>query len=119
VARCGRRRDVRRDLAHQRGDARHSRRRRCGRCRRGREGGAAPGRLDVIRHFASWADKIEVAGCHRLAAQLRAGGVWINGPGAPDARLPWGGLKASGIGRELRFAGIEGTTEEKTVTITF
>jgi acyl-CoA reductase-like NAD-dependent aldehyde dehydrogenase len=60
-----------------------------------------------------------VARCHRLAAQLRAGGVWINGPGTPDARLPWGGLKASGIGRELRFAGIEGTTEEKTVTITF
>ncbi|MDX6600058.1 MAG: hypothetical protein QOE87_3945 [Gaiellales bacterium] len=40
-------------------------------------------------------------------------------PGAPDARLPWGGLKTSGIGRELRFAGIEGNTEEKTVTITF
>ena len=56
---------------------------------------------------------------HRLAGRLRAGGVWINGPGAPDARLPWGGLKASGIGRELGWAGIEGNTEEKTVTITF
>jgi acyl-CoA reductase-like NAD-dependent aldehyde dehydrogenase len=46
-------------------------------------------------------------------------GSWINGPGAPDARLPWGGLKTSGMGRELGFAGIEGNTEEKTVTITF
>jgi betaine-aldehyde dehydrogenase len=33
--------------------------------------------------------------------------------------LPWGGLKTSGMGRELGFAGIEGNTEEKTVTITF
>lgn len=64
-----------------------------------------------------WTQNLSEA--HRLAAQLRAGGVWINGPGAPDARLPWGGLKTSGIGRELGFAGIEANTEEKTVTITF
>jgi acyl-CoA reductase-like NAD-dependent aldehyde dehydrogenase len=63
-----------------------------------------------------WTQNLSEA--HRLAAQLRAGGVWINGPGAPDARLPWGGLKTSGIGRELGWAGIEGNTEEKTVTIT-
>ena len=52
------------------------------------------------------------------ASKLRAGGVWINGGGAPDARLPWGGVKTSGIGRELGWAGIEANTEEKTVTIT-
>lgn len=55
---------------------------------------------------------------HTIARSIRAGGVWINGPGAPDARLPWGGLKTSGVGRELGFAGIEANTEEKTVTIT-
>jgi betaine-aldehyde dehydrogenase len=55
---------------------------------------------------------------HRVAAQVRAGAVWINGPGAPDARLPWGGVKMSGVGRELGWAGIEANTEEKTVTIT-
>ena len=54
---------------------------------------------------------------HRTARELRAGSVWINGPGAPDARLPWGGMKTSGIGRELGYAGIEANTEEKTVTI--
>jgi betaine-aldehyde dehydrogenase len=64
-----------------------------------------------------WTQNLSEA--HRLAGQLHAGGVWINGPGAPDARLPWGGLKSSGIGRELGWAGIEGNTEEKTVTITF
>jgi acyl-CoA reductase-like NAD-dependent aldehyde dehydrogenase len=63
-----------------------------------------------------WTQNLSEA--HRLAAQLKAGGVWINGPGAPDARLPWGGVKTSGIGRELGWAGIEGNTEEKSVTIT-
>jgi betaine-aldehyde dehydrogenase len=63
-----------------------------------------------------WTNDLSQA--HRLAARVRAGSVWINGPGAPDARLPWGGLKTSGIGRELGWAGIEASTEEKTVTIT-
>jgi acyl-CoA reductase-like NAD-dependent aldehyde dehydrogenase len=30
----------------------------------------------------------------------------------------WGGTKMSGVGRELGWAGIEASTEEKTVTIT-
>ena len=51
------------------------------------------------------------------ASKLRAGGVWINGGAPPDARLPWGGTKSSGMGRELGWAGIEANTEEKTVTI--
>jgi betaine-aldehyde dehydrogenase len=55
---------------------------------------------------------------HRLAAEVKAGGVWINGSAPPDPRLPWGGVKASGVGRELGWAGIEAHTVEKTVTIT-
>jgi acyl-CoA reductase-like NAD-dependent aldehyde dehydrogenase len=55
---------------------------------------------------------------HRLASRIRAGGVWINGGAPPDARVPWGGVKASGVGRELGYAGIEANTEEKSVTIT-
>jgi betaine-aldehyde dehydrogenase len=64
-----------------------------------------------------WTNDLRAA--HQTAAQLRAGNVWINGPGAPDARLPWGGRKASGMGRELGYAGILENTEEKTVTISF
>jgi acyl-CoA reductase-like NAD-dependent aldehyde dehydrogenase len=60
----------------------------------------------------------DVSRAHELAAALKAGAVWVNGPGAPDARLPWGGTKMSGVGRELGWAGIEASTEEKTVTIT-
>jgi acyl-CoA reductase-like NAD-dependent aldehyde dehydrogenase len=55
---------------------------------------------------------------HRLASRIKSGGVWINGGAPPDARVPWGGQKSSGVGRELGYAGIEANTEEKTVTIT-
>jgi len=55
---------------------------------------------------------------HRLAAQVKAGGVWINGSAPPDPRVPWGGVKSSGVGRELGWAGIEAHTTEKTVTMT-
>lgn len=60
----------------------------------------------------------DLSRAHTLAAQVRAGGVWINGGAPPDARLPWGGVKTSGVGRELGWAGIEASTEEKTVTVT-
>src|SRR5262249_33189331 len=63
-----------------------------------------------------WTNDLGLA--HSGAERVRAGAVWINGSGPPDARLPWGGVKASGIGRELGWAGIEASTEEKTVTIT-
>ena len=45
--------------------------------------------------------------------------MWINGGAPPDPRLPWGGVKTSGLGRELGWAGIEAHTAEKTVTLTF
>ena len=36
-----------------------------------------------------------------LAREIKTGAVWINGFGLIDARLPWGGIKESGYGREL------------------
>ncbi|MBA3966695.1 MAG: aldehyde dehydrogenase family protein, partial [Nitrospirales bacterium] len=38
---------------------------------------------------------------HRIAAQLRAGTVWINCYNVFDASLPFGGYKQSGWGREM------------------
>jgi betaine-aldehyde dehydrogenase len=62
-----------------------------------------------------WTRDINAA--HSIAARVRAGTVWINSWGAIDPRLPWGGFKASGIGRELGFRGLEACTEEKVVSV--
>ncbi len=59
----------------------------------------------------------DVAAAHTIAARVRAGAVWVNGWAAIDPALPWGGMKTSGIGRELGWSGIEANTEEKAVTI--
>lgn len=56
---------------------------------------------------------------HSVVEQLRVGTVWVNGWGVPDPALPWGGRGASGVGRELGRAGLDGDTEEKTVHIGF
>jgi len=62
-----------------------------------------------------WTRDINAA--HSIAARVRAGTVWINGWGAIDPRLPWGGFKTSGIGRELGARGLDACTEEKVVTV--
>lgn len=62
-----------------------------------------------------WTKDLSIA--HQAARALRVGAVWVNGWGAPDPRLPWGGTKTSGIGRELGLAGIDGATEEKVVSV--
>ncbi len=62
-----------------------------------------------------WTRDINAA--HSIAARVRAGTVWINGWGAIDPRLPWGGFKSSGIGRELGWRGLEACTEEKVVSV--
>lgn len=62
-----------------------------------------------------WTQNVSLA--HTLAAKVRAGAVWVNGWAAIDPALPWGGMKASGVGRELGWSGILANTEEKVVTI--
>ena len=62
-----------------------------------------------------WTRDVSLA--HTLAGKVRAGAIWVNGWGALDPALPWGGFKASGIGRELGWSGILANTEEKTVTV--
>lgn len=48
----------------------------------------------------------DVARAQSVAAQIHAGSVFINGISASDPRLPVGGIKASGYGRELGDYGI-------------
>jgi betaine-aldehyde dehydrogenase len=61
----------------------------------------------------------DLATAHLVARRIRAGAVQINTPppNPPNARLPWGGMKSSGVGRELSFSGIEACTEEKAVVV--
>jgi len=59
----------------------------------------------------------DIAKAHRMAAELRAGTVWINCYDVFDAAAPFGGFKMSGIGRELGEYALRNYTEVKTVTV--
>ncbi len=57
----------------------------------------------------------DVGNAHRLAAMLKAGSVYINAWGLADPSAPFGGFKASGIGREHGHEGLDAYLETKTV----
>ncbi|HEY9786443.1 MAG TPA: aldehyde dehydrogenase family protein, partial [Candidatus Obscuribacterales bacterium] len=54
--------------------------------------------------------------CHRLSSKLRSGLVWVNCWFARDLRTPFGGQKASGIGREGGRWSLEFFSEAKTIS---
>ena len=62
-----------------------------------------------------WTSNIERA--RSLARHLESGGVFINGMTASDPRLPFGGIKHSGYGRELSSFGIREFVNIQTVWI--
>jgi len=62
-----------------------------------------------------WTADIEKA--KTLATQIEAGSVFINGMVKSDPRLPFGGIKISGYGRELSHYGIKEFVNIKTVWV--
>lgn len=62
-----------------------------------------------------WTRDLQTA--HRLAAEVRAGAVFVNMLSVPDAAAPWGGFKASGLGREMGRYALDAYTEVKGVFV--
>ncbi|HZZ00987.1 MAG TPA: NAD-dependent succinate-semialdehyde dehydrogenase [Candidatus Baltobacteraceae bacterium] len=63
--------------------------------------------------FSMWTH--DVARADQLAAEVEAGAVFVNGLVASDPRLPFGGVKKSGYGRELSHFGIHEFANIQTV----
>jgi succinate-semialdehyde dehydrogenase/glutarate-semialdehyde dehydrogenase len=59
-------------------------------------------------------DKAQVM---RVADQIEAGMVYVNGVGLDSPELPFGGIKRSGFGRELGRFGIEEFVNRKLIRI--
>jgi aldehyde dehydrogenase (NAD+) len=59
----------------------------------------------------------DVQRAHRMASAIRAGTVWINAYRSVGPMAPFGGFKASGMGRENGLEAITEYTETKTVWV--
>jgi aldehyde dehydrogenase (NAD+) len=57
----------------------------------------------------------DIGKLQRFAKRARAGTVWMNTYGYTDVRLPWGGERDSGLGREHGTAALDNFTEPKAV----
>jgi len=65
--------------------------------------------------FSMWTN--DAAAAEKLATRVEAGAVFINGIVASDPRLPFGGVKKSGYGRELATFGVHEFVNVQTVWI--
>jgi succinate-semialdehyde dehydrogenase/glutarate-semialdehyde dehydrogenase len=62
-----------------------------------------------------WTNNLHRA--QEMAASIESGSVFVNGMVASDPRLPFGGVKRSGYGRELSAFGIHEFVNVQTVWI--
>jgi aminomuconate-semialdehyde/2-hydroxymuconate-6-semialdehyde dehydrogenase len=61
----------------------------------------------------------DIGRCHRVAARVEAGLVWVNCWMVRDLRTPLGGTKHSGVGREGGFEAMRFFTEPKNVCVSY
>jgi len=62
-----------------------------------------------------WTSNVTAA--HKVARDLEAGVVWVNGYDLGDMTQPWGGFKQSGIGRDKCLDTLNAVSEVKSVWI--
>ena len=81
---------------------------------------------EAIRHANSvsyglsasiWTQSLKRA--HGVAEKVEAGTVWVNTWMLRDLRMPFGGVKASGLGREGQNHSLEFFTEAKTICVRY
>jgi len=72
---------------------------------------------DSIYGLAAGVWTRDISKAHALAAQLKAGSVWVNCYNIFDAALPFGGYKQSGWGREMGESVLDNYLNTKAVTV--
>jgi 5-carboxymethyl-2-hydroxymuconic-semialdehyde dehydrogenase len=73
---------------------------------------------DVDYGLAGYVWTNDIKRAHRVAQAIDSGMIWVNSQNVRDLRIPFGGMKASGIGREGgHFAIFEFYTEPKAIHV--
>ncbi len=72
---------------------------------------------DTVYGLAATVWTGDLTTAHRAAHDIKAGGVWINTSEFLFNESPFGGMKASGFGRELSLHGLDAYTEVKNVGV--
>lgn len=87
------------------------------RCKDADEAVALANRSDYGLGCSLWTGDLQLA--RRMAGRIETGQVFVNQMVASDPRLPFGGVKKSGYGRELSDLGIREFVNVQTVSIEF
>jgi len=72
---------------------------------------------DVRYGLAGYVWTNDIKRAHRVAQSIEAGMLWINAQNVRDLRIPFGGMKDSGIGREGGHYAFEFYTEPKVIHV--
>ena len=83
----------------------------------GEERGDRVRELDALRPLRRRVWTRDLQRAHRVAAAIDSGTVWINCWLLRDLRVPFGGMKESGVGREGGFESLKFFTEAKNVCV--
>jgi 5-carboxymethyl-2-hydroxymuconic-semialdehyde dehydrogenase len=72
---------------------------------------------DVVYGLAAYVWTSDLAKANMISGAIESGMVWINSHNVRDLRAPFGGTKASGIGREGGLYSFDFYTETKTIQL--